>query len=378
MTSTDQPPSTHVDDLELLRFIHTNEQTPSGALLDGLRLAQAFAGTTVYDPQFCANFVRELNLARAGGLLEWQERYSPGTPPQMEPFIWLQHISEIHPTIAGRDRAQGRVILQPPPDPYEDDGRPIAGIILEDVSRAIGDTYTGVQLARFLTDSGIPRELVPHHQGETKWQYVFDILAALEQGGSAARRTLRKFLGAWLSDTLHSGPDEVIRPRLLGQLGRQGWHLQDGRLVIGAPLPGMPEPPPLGARLERLTRLHPSVKEVIQRYIPDRLEVAIFEAFKTVNNRVKELTGLSIDGSDLMAQAFGGQTPRLLLADLSTATGQNIQIGYQFIFMGAVRGIRNPDAHELFVPLSDEEALEQLGLASLLMRRLDDVDCKDG
>ena len=149
-------------------------------------------------------------------------------------------------------------------------------------------------------------------------------------------------------------------------------------MVIGAPLPGMPEPPPLEARLERLTRLHPSVKEVIQRYIPDRLEVAIFEAFKTVNNRVKELTGLSIDGSDLMAQAFGGQNPRLLLADLSTATGQNIQIGYQLIFMGAVRGIRNPDAHELFVPLSDEEALEQLGLASLLMRRLDGVDRKNG
>ena len=36
--------------------------------------------------------------------------------------------------------------------------------------------------------------------------------------------------------------------------------------------------------------------------------------------------------------------------------------------MGAVRGIRNPDAHELF-----KEALETLAFASLLMRRLDDV-----
>jgi hypothetical protein len=39
--------------------------------------------------------------------------------------------------------------------------------------------------------------------------------------------------------------------------------------------------------------------------------------------------------------------------------------------MGAVRGIRNPDAHELFKALDAEEALETLAFASMLMRRLD-------
>lgn len=41
--------------------------------------------------------------------------------------------------------------------------------------------------------------------------------------------------------------------------------------------------------------------------------------------------------------------------------------------MGAVRGIRNPDAHELFKALDAEEALETLAFASLLLRRLDDA-----
>ena len=63
--------------------------------------------------------------------------------------------------------------------------------------------------------------------------------------------------------------------------------------------------------------------------------------------------------------------PPLKLADLTTETGKGIQEGFRFIFMGAVRGIRNRDAHELFRPLDDEDAIEQLSLASMLMRRLD-------
>jgi uncharacterized protein (TIGR02391 family) len=115
---------------------------------------------------------------------------------------------------------------------------------------------------------------------------------------------------------------------------------------------------------------------VADRYLESHIEVAIFEAFKAVNNRVKEMTGLNADGSDLMARAFGDDrdpNPPIRLADVSKESGRNIQSGFRFIFMGAVRGIRNPDAHELFEPVSEEEAFEELSLASMLMRRLDDA-----
>jgi uncharacterized protein (TIGR02391 family) len=101
------------------------------------------------------------------------------------------------------------------------------------------------------------------------------------------------------------------------------------------------------------------------------MEVAIFEAMKAINMRVRAMTGLDLDGSDLMAKAFGDKEPRILLADLSTETGRNIQAGFRFLFMGAVRGIRNPDAHELFRPLGEAEAFEELAFASMLTRRLD-------
>jgi uncharacterized protein (TIGR02391 family) len=76
-----------------------------------------------------------------------------------------------------------------------------------------------------------------------------------------------------------------------------------------------------------------------------------------------------------MAKAFGDEKdedpPIRLAVDLSTESGRNVQSGFRFIFMGAVRGIRNPDAHELFRPVDEQEGLEHLGLASMLMRRLD-------
>lgn len=127
-------------------------------------------------------------------------------------------------------------------------------------------------------------------------------------------------------------------------------------------------------REARISALHPSIRHVAERYLESgHPEVAIFEAFKLVNKRVREMTELEADGSDLMGKAFKDDAPAIRLADLSTKTGKDIQAGFRFMFMGAVLGIRNPDAHELFVPLDEEEALEKLGFASLLMRRLDEA-----
>jgi uncharacterized protein (TIGR02391 family) len=82
------------------------------------------------------------------------------------------------------------------------------------------------------------------------------------------------------------------------------------------------------------------------------------------------MSGLDRGGASLM-EAFKDPDHLITLADLSTETGKNIQAGFRFLFMGAVRGIRNPDAHERFKALDAEEALETLAFASMLMRRLD-------
>ena len=365
------------DDLQLLRLIDQLEESEQTSYLaNGTALLQKAAeGRAINWGQDERSFARELLLAAAAGYVSWDDRVSLGmsrSDPEFAANQWLQEIRDIRLTLAGRDRARGRTIQKPLPDPDEDDERPITGMTLEEIARAIGDTYTEAQLPRYLADSDIPVEYVPQTVEGNKWEYVFAVLDALHEGGSATRRALRSFIGGWLEGRYHTPPRPDIRNRIIALLGQQGWHVRDGRLAIGdRTTDAAGKLTPLGRDM-RLATLHPEVRQVADRYVESgMIEVAIFEAFKAVNNRVKALTDLDKDGSELMGLAFADKNPLITLGDLSTETGRSIHSGLRFLFMGAVRGIRNRDAHEQFRPLSDEEALEELGLASMLMRHLD-------
>lgn len=72
-----------------------------------------------------------------------------------------------------------------------------------------------------------------------------------------------------------------------------------------------------------------------------------------------------------MNRVFSADHPHLDFGGSGTTTGQNVHAGYRFLFVGAVQAIRNPSAHERMSPMDEDEAFEQLNLASLLMRRLD-------
>ena len=186
---------------------------------------------------------------------------------------------------------------------------------------------------------------------------------------------MRDFIGGWLQGRHHTAPPPEIREQIVSLLGAQGWQVGDQeRLVIGERTGETVGASTPSGQDARVAVLHPEIRHVVDRYLKSgHPEVAIFEAFKLINQRVRTMTGLELDGSKLMGEAFSDSNPPIALADLSTATGKDIQAGFRFMFMGAVRGIRNPDAHELFKELDAEEALETLAFASLLIRRLDEV-----
>ncbi len=146
-------------------------------------------------------------------------------------------------------------------------------------------------------------------------------------------------------------------------------------LVVRQPVRGAgPEASDIG-RDARLAALHDRIRSVAQRpFEAGELAAAVFEAFRSLNNRVKDMTELELDGRDLVARAFRAENPMILLAPAdSTRTSGSIQGGYQFLFMGAMAAVRNPHAHEPAEDLTENEALERLGFASFLLRRLDDA-----
>ena len=128
--------------------------------------------------------------------------------------------------------------------------------------------------------------------------------------------------------------------------------------------------------------LQPALVRLVRKRFEDGHRAdAVEAAFKEINARVKrnvlEATGRELDGADLMRQAFSEKNPVLVLADLTTESGRNTQVGYMHVFAGAMQGIRNPTAHGN-LDLPKEEAIHLLFLASLLMFKLDQARVRKG
>jgi uncharacterized protein (TIGR02391 family) len=101
---------------------------------------------------------------------------------------------------------------------------------------------------------------------------------------------------------------------------------------------------------------------------------SVESAFKEVNTKIKDhyknKTGQELDGVDLMRNVFSSKSPSIILDDLTTQSGKNVQEGYGHIFAGSMQGIRNPSAHAN-LEISDVKAMHLLFLASLLMFTID-------
>jgi uncharacterized protein (TIGR02391 family) len=116
--------------------------------------------------------------------------------------------------------------------------------------------------------------------------------------------------------------------------------------------------------------LHPVVAQrVWAAFLRGDYDVAVFQAFKEVEVAVRAAGGFPADqfGVALMRAAFrpdGGP-----LADRTTPAGE--QVAVMELFAGAIGCHKNPHSHRN-VPITDPaEALELIGMASSLMRRVD-------
>lgn len=106
---------------------------------------------------------------------------------------------------------------------------------------------------------------------------------------------------------------------------------------------------------------------------------AVFEATKGVAERIRQLSGLSGDGADLVNRAFSGQQPVLALASLSTESEKSEQKGFAHLLIGLFGAVRNPLAHapKTKWPMSEQDALDILTMISLIHRKLDLAQIKN-
>lgn len=369
------------DNIKILQAVDKHQERGGGGAiwgLNGCQLMDEVAGTQISEDKLVRGFLQELEILAAGGYLTFRAYDQSENTRRSWPYQYLEQIRDFALTVKGQDRARGIRVVQPLPNPDEDDDRPISALILQQFAYAIAEEYTPQQVLVYLDEAGIPlnRLPLPEETPDVRSDpggFVCGVLIGLDQWGSEGRRILRSFIGSWLDDRFISGPTDELRDDLVEKLARRGWYVADGNLVIGDPAKGKRVRSPI-LRDARLAALHPEILAVAgQLFRDEHRAAAVFEAAKAVHNRVKKMTGLSGDGAGLMGNAFKDDQPALGLADLTTQTGKDIQAGYRFLFMGSQQAIRNPAAHEQFGKMDDDEALELLGLASHLMRKLDEA-----
>lgn len=102
---------------------------------------------------------------------------------------------------------------------------------------------------------------------------------------------------------------------------------------------------------------------------------ATFEAAKSVADKIRALTGLALDGTRLVDEAFAlsGAGPYLLVNALRDDTDRSEHQGIANIARGLFGVFRNVPAHRprVHTPMNEQEAFDLFTLASYLHRRLD-------
>jgi len=100
----------------------------------------------------------------------------------------------------------------------------------------------------------------------------------------------------------------------------------------------------------------------------------VFEATKSVAEKIRNKTGFSEDGANLVDKTFGGKYPFLAINSLRTETEIAEHKGFSNLIKGVFGIFRNVTAHipKIKWKIEEQDALDLLSIVSYIHRRLDE------
>ncbi len=100
---------------------------------------------------------------------------------------------------------------------------------------------------------------------------------------------------------------------------------------------------------------------------------AVQEAAKSLCERTRAMSGLSLDGTDLFQTVFSGRDPYIAYNSLRTSSERNQQNGLKEMLCGVMHMVRNVTAHELRIrwDINEKDAVDILAQISYVHKLLD-------
>lgn len=253
------------------------------------------------------------------------------------------------------------------------------GSILEGLCRTIGDTsegLTGTEIGQILLNSNIP----DIDSQNTKWRRLYSAFADWQNKNQCSNHIL-KFVQDALQPVRYVGKEELFHNRRLEvnkRLAFIGTEIsEEGKFRLVEKAKTIADAEQRASRLKHKLE-NRNVHLAIFEYCKAELLLenyfhSVFEATKSIADRLRKMTGLYADGNALIETTFSTTNPLVKINNLVTDTDRSEHIGLCNLIKGIFGLIRNPTAHQpkIKFEISEEEALDILNTISYIHKRLD-------
>ena len=247
---------------------------------------------------------------------------------------------------------------------------------IETLSKLLGDCGTGSDISRVLHACSIQ-----DRSGEsTKWRRLYWTFLDIQRRDGNSNRTL-SFIQSFLAPARfvgRNGEFEDNRVKLNTIMAFSGLEFgRDGKFRSQPAVSTLDE---AEQRVNRIRakfqgrRIHSEVLRYCQaELMQDNYFHAVFEASKSLAQRIRDKSGVDGDGAILVDRVFALRSPILAFNTLQTEIEQSEHKGFAILLKGCFAAVRNPLAHEPKIMWDGEDdAADYFTLISLLHRKLDD------
>lgn len=247
---------------------------------------------------------------------------------------------------------------------------------IESLSKLLGDCGTGSEIDSFFQKAG----LVDASGHSTKWRRIEWVFLDRQTKDKCAN-AIMGFVQGYLAPARYIGRTDnflQIRAELNTILAFSGLQFgEDGQFRSVDPAATLGEAEKRAKTLRSKFQGRAIHEEVLKyckaELLQDNYFHAVFEASKGLAQRIRDLTGVQLDGAALVDKVFSIDHPVLAFSTLQTETERSEHKGFAMLLKGCFGAVRNPLAHEpKLLWRGEDDAADYLSLISLLHRRLDD------
>lgn len=254
---------------------------------------------------------------------------------------------------------------------------------LMSICKVLADTdggLTGAEIGRLLDTC----KLADNSPQMTKWKRLFNAIAVAMNEKKRTTNCVVTVINTAMAPVQYAGRREVFdarRKNLNIVLAFSGLAVnEEGKVCKTAIAKTLDEAHARAGRLQAALRARQVHEDVIKycqaELVRENCFHAVFEAMKSIADKMRRLSGTDGDGAELVDKALSsinGVPPLLAINALMTDSQRSEQRGFVNLLKGLFGTIRNPLAHNPKIewPMSEQDALDIFSTLSLAHRKLD-------